>query len=141
MRLSKVLSFGISGLVLMAILVIAVFYLLKGENMHSPAPTVNVPDSPWVMAGTKGQGAALFASCASCHMADGSGRSDGSVPRLAGKSRQTIIHALNSFRDGTRYVPAMLPFARALTPEQVNLVADYIAQLPTPTLSAKETDQ
>ncbi len=133
----RVFTYSLVTLATLFLIAVAVFFALRGEDMHSPAPTVNVPDSPWIMADTKNaglnkRGAELFASCASCHMADGSGRADGTVPRLAGKSQQQIIQKLISFRDGSRYVPAMMPFARALKSEQVSEVARYISQLPTP---------
>ena len=103
------------------------------ERMDTPAPVAKLPDSPWVLKGMQDvAGAELYAACASCHMADASGRSDGMVPRLAGQLEKVLIHKLQKLRDGTITLPVMVPFARALTPAEITQVAHYIATLPSP---------
>lgn len=117
------------------------FYVLVGlffsmgcsERMDAPEPVAALPDSPWVLKGmTDVVGAELYAGCASCHMADGSGRNDGLVPRLAGQLEEVVIHKLQKLRDGTVTLPVMVPFARALRPAEITQVARYIATLPGP---------
>jgi cytochrome c553 len=115
-------------------LVIGVFFSIGcSERIDAPAPVAELPDSPWVLNEvTDVDDAELYAACASCHMADASGRSDGLVPRLAGQLEKVLIHKLQKLRDGTVTLPVMVPFARALTPVEVTQVAHYIATLPSP---------
>lgn len=107
------------------------------ERIEAPAPVAKLPDSPWVLDEvTDVAGAELYAACASCHMADATGRSDGLVPRLAGQLESVLIHKLQKLRDATVTLPVMIPFARALTPVEITQVAHYIATLPGPKIGA-----
>ena len=83
----------------------------------------------WVASEAGGE---VFASCASCHMADGSGWRDGQVPRLAGQRREVIERKLHALRDGRRDLPAMMPYARANTAEQSAAIASFLEDLPEP---------
>lgn len=98
------------------------------------SPSVaEVPESPWILQGFEDdEGAELYAGCASCHMADGSGRSDGLVPRIAGQNKQILIHKLQKLREGNVHLPVMLPFARALSNDELTRVAEFISALPSP---------
>ena len=115
-----------------------VFLLVMGcaDKMDAPPPVSNVPINPWVTQASVGLVAPdnrpveLFASCASCHMSDASGRSDGMVPRLAGQREKVLVHKLQNLRDGKVNLPVMLPFARALSNDEVIEVAHYISSLP-----------
>ena len=93
-------------------------------------PTAQVPADPW-QADIKPDhtGAKVYESCASCHMADAMGRKDGQVPRLAGQSTKVLIHKLEKLRAGSVTLPVMLPFARALSAQEVTLVSNYIATI------------
>lgn len=103
------------------------------ERLDAEPSVASMVKDPWILAGAEGDPAAtLFASCASCHMADGSGRPDGSIPRLAGQREEVLIHKLQAIRSGESWVPAMIPFARALTDDEVPQVARYLAALPVP---------
>tara|TARA_R110001592_G_scaffold57536_3_gene174646 strand:- start:2420 stop:3118 length:699 start_codon:yes stop_codon:yes gene_type:complete len=119
-------------LLLVSALIISAAYFVNGKVVSTSAPLAVIPESPWVIEGESGTlGAELYASCASCHMADGSGRSDGDVPRLAGQSQKVLVHKLQKLRDGSSYLPVMLPFARALSADEVLEVSRYIAGLST----------
>lgn len=97
------------------------------------APVADVPASPWIAAqGALDPAAEIFASCASCHMADGSGRAEGTVPRLAGQLESVLVHKLQKLQAGAVTLPVMQPYARSLTAGDVDAVAHYIAQLPVP---------
>lgn len=106
------------------------------ETIDSPPPFAAVPESPWIIEDSttnetqNATTAELFAACASCHMADGSGRHDGTVPRLAGQHHQILIHKLQKLRDGKVDLPVMTPFARALTDHELPQLAHYISALP-----------
>jgi len=71
-----------------------------------------------------------FAHCASCHLHDGSGRPDGSIPRLAGQRRAVLENKLYRLRAGTMHLPVMDPYARTLLPTEVTDIAIYLSQLP-----------
>ncbi len=101
-----------------------------------------VPDSadlrdPWVIPAiprnsTHEAGRQVFASCASCHLADAGGRPDGTIPRLAGQQTIILERRLQALRDGSRDLPVMTPFARALTNVETHQVAAYLSSLPRP---------
>lgn len=111
-----------------------------GSKMDAAQPVAKLPQSPWVMDKVADNSAAqLYAGCASCHMADGSGRSDGLVPRLAGQDKAVLINKLNKLRNDQVNLPVMVPFAKALSAEEVVTVAGYIATLPGEVESSSES--
>ena len=117
-------------LLFVSCLSIAIAYFVNGKVVSTSAPVAVLPVSPWVLDKTRDMaGAKIYAPCASCHMADGSGRSDGEVPRLAGQSEKVLVHKLQKLRDGSSYLPVMTPFARALTSEELLQVSRYMAGL------------
>jgi len=71
-----------------------------------------------------------YAHCASCHLHDGSGRPDGSIPRLAGQRRAVLENKLYRLRAGTMHLPVMDPYARTLLPREVDEIAIYLSRLP-----------
>lgn len=73
---------------------------------------------------------AAYAHCVSCHLHDGSGRPDGSIPRLAGQRRAVLENKLYRLRAGTMHLPVMDPYARTLLPNEVSEIASYLSQLP-----------
>lgn len=118
-------------LVLSGCLVVAAVYVVNGQSISAPPPFSTVPESPWMIENPRDEvGAQVYASCASCHLADGSGRRDGGVPSVAGQSETILRHKLQKLRDGSSYLPVMIPFARALTSEELEQVAHYMAELP-----------
>jgi cytochrome c553 len=78
-------------------------------------------------------GAAVFAACASCHLADAGGRPDGAIPRLAGQPAEILAAKLLNIRNDKVFLPVMAAFANSLAPEEVGAVAVYVAALPAPT--------
>lgn len=85
-----------------------------------------------------------YAHCASCHLHDGSGRPDGSIPRLAGQRRSVLENKLYLLRMGTLRLPVMEPYARTLAPDEIAEVAGYLSQLPEPSVTssgAKQRDE
>lgn len=73
---------------------------------------------------------AAYAHCASCHLHDGSGRPDGSIPRLAGQRRAVLENKLYRLRAGIARLPVMDPFVRTLASEEVAEIAGYLSALP-----------
>jgi cytochrome c553 len=78
------------------------------------------------------KGAGVYTFCASCHLADGGGRPDGAIPRLAGQRAEIVAAKLANIRSGHVFLPVMAAFANSLSPDEVTAVAAYIAALPQP---------
>lgn len=91
------------------------------DRTHSDADPWSHPSAP-----------AGWAPCASCHLADASGRPDGAIPHLAGQSETVLRHKLQRLRDGHTHLPVMLPFARAMTPTDLDELPRWLASLPPP---------
>lgn len=83
-----------------------------------------------------------YAHCASCHLHDGSGRPDGSIPRLNGQRRAVLQNKLYRLRSGMMRLPVMDPFARSLEPAEVEEIAVYLSGLPdTPGTASEATEE
>ena len=100
------------------------------------APIEDPPDT-FALPGDPGSerlraGKAAYEPCASCHHADGGGRPDGSIPRLAGQLPEILERQLGDLRAIDGMLPTMTPFARALSPAEVRDVARYLGSLPDP---------
>lgn len=66
-------------------------------------------------------------ACANCHGPDGGGRPG---PRVAGQKQQYIAAQLSAFRSGSRKNgPLMVPIVTAMSDEDINAAANYIAGL------------
>ncbi len=98
-----------------------------GVGLRDPWLAPAVPSDP-----TRAAGRLVFASCASCHLADGGGRTDGSIPRLAGQDAAILERRLRGLFDGSVYLPVMTPFARALSDMEIEQVSAYLSSLPRP---------
>lgn len=81
---------------------------------------------------------ASYAHCASCHLHDGSGRPDGSIPRLAGQRRSVLANKLDRLRTGTMRLSVMDPFARSLAPGEISEIAAYLSNMPAPTAAPRD---
>ncbi len=85
------------------------------------------------LAGDPVAGAASYRACAACHGADGSGRSDGTFPRLAGQHRSVIVKQLVDIQEGRRSNPVMEHFAETLIDgREIADLAAYVETLPRP---------
>jgi cytochrome c553 len=73
------------------------------------------------------RGAQLFSTCAACHGADGGGRADGVVPRLAGQHARVIIRQLVDYRYDKRRDPRMEPVAHTQSLRNAQAIADVAA--------------
>jgi cytochrome c553 len=79
------------------------------------------------------RGAAAYAVCTACHLADGAGRPDGNFPLLGGQHTTVLIKQLADIRSGQRDNPIMYPYATTLTdPQELADVAVYIQQMKPP---------
>ncbi|HYG91518.1 MAG TPA: c-type cytochrome [Azospirillum sp.] len=69
--------------------------------------------------------------CAACHGPDGK-EPQAEMPAVGGQKREYIALQIREIRDGIRkngMSESMVPFAQKLSDEQVDLVADYLAQV------------
>jgi cytochrome c553 len=104
-------------------------------ELPAPPDMTHPVIAPWSAAGSSEgypDGAEAYGSCASCHMADASGRPDGAIPRLAGQSSAVLAHKLRRLQRGETELPVMVPFARALGDEEIDGIARYLSTLPVP---------
>jgi cytochrome c553 len=97
------------------------------SDLRDPWTLSAVPEDPDLAAGQQ-----VFDSCASCHLADAGGRSDGTIPRLAGQNALILERRLSALLDDSVGLPVMTPFARALTASEIGQVAAYLSSLPRP---------
>lgn len=81
---------------------------------------------------------AAYAPCASCHLHDGSGRPDGSIPRLSGQRQSVLENKLHRLRSGMMRLPVMEPFARTLAPDDIAQIAKYLSELPEPSVPSPQ---
>lgn len=72
-------------------------------------------------------GMMLSNTCAACHGTDG--KSPGAIPSINGKSAGFISQALKDFRSGNRSSTVMGRHAKAYSDEEIQLIADYFANL------------
>lgn len=68
----------------------------------------------------------LAATCANCHGTGG--KAQGPLPSLAGQPKADVIRKMNEFRDGKRPATIMHQLAKGYTPEQIDLIAGWLAQ-------------
>lgn len=68
----------------------------------------------------------LAASCAQCHGTDGQGGGP-ATPRLAGRSRDELVSAMDAYRAGTRAGTVMPQIARGYTEAQLAQLATYFS--------------
>lgn len=105
---------------------------------------IGIKDYPWqAPAGEKSEalerkgdrkrGEELYALCRSCHLPSAGGRSDGSIPQLAGQHSSVLIKQMADIRVGLRDNPTMYPFAAVLTdPQDLADLAAYLEGLCIP---------
>jgi cytochrome c553 len=116
---------GTVGIAFVAVIAFVAWLALRGPSeaqskqiaavLQDPAP----PEEP-----------TAYSPCASCHLHDGSGRPDGSIPQLNAQRRAVLENKLHRLRLGTLHVPVMDPFARAMSAPEVSEVARYLSDLP-----------
>ncbi len=78
-------------------------------------------------------GKRVYEICATCHLPEGWGNSDGGYPQIAGQHQSVLVKQLLDIRSGFRENPAMYPFVQERTMGGYQDMADvvaYIARLP-----------
>lgn len=77
-------------------------------------------------------GEALFKTCASCHGLKGEKEALGKSQVITGWDKNRVIKALNGYKDGSYggvMKNLMKPHVETKTPEQIEVLADYISKL------------
>ena len=116
---------AVLALIIVVVVVSLTCFMTRGPSEAQAARIAAVlessvpPDEP-----------AAYAHCASCHLHDGMGRPDGSIPRLAGQRRAVLENKLHRLRAGITRLPVMDPFARTLASKEVTEIAEYLSALP-----------
>ena len=69
----------------------------------------------------------MAASCAICHGTNGV--SPGGMPQLAGQSAETLARHMREFRDGKRPATIMHQITKGYSPEQLEAISQYFANV------------
>lgn len=85
------------------------------------------------------RGKLAYRVCQGCHKADGSGRTDGTYPQLAGQHATVLIKQMADVREGRRENPKMFPFAgkHAVDMQEIADISVYLQSLPLPSGNGK----
>jgi cytochrome c553 len=70
------------------------------------------------------RGAQLAAMCAACHRLDG--RDEG-IPTIIALDPKELVETMEAFRSGKRVSQIMNVVARSLSPDEIVILADYLA--------------
>ena len=76
-------------------------------------------------------GLAIYRSCAMCHLPEGWGLSNGSVPQIAGQHHRVVIKQLADIRAGNRDTLLMAPYASVDSIGGAQAVADVAGYIDT----------
>lgn len=81
------------------------------------------------LSGDAKRGEQAYRACRGCHKVDGTGRLDGSYPRLTGQHAMVIIKQVTDTRAGIRSNAKMLPFANqhAVTLQEIADIATFLS--------------
>jgi sulfide dehydrogenase cytochrome subunit len=76
----------------------------------------------------RARGEALADGCTSCHGIRGA--SQGYIPSINHMSRAVFVRAMTEYRNQQRSATIMNRIARAYSPEEIELLADYFSESP-----------
>jgi len=82
-------------------------------------------------------GLEIYRSCAGCHLPEGWGLSNGSVPQIAGQHHNVVIKQLADIRAGNRDAFLMLPYASLESIGGTQAVADVAGYIDTLEISVE----
>jgi cytochrome c553 len=121
----------------------ACFHLLDIPE-EAPAPKVTAPtreeleqravreiEKALALEPDVARGLEIYRECAACHMPEGFGLSNGSVPQIAGQHRVVLIKQLADIRAGYRDAVLMAPYASVESIGGAQAVADVTAYIDT----------
>ncbi len=127
-------AYGFAGLAVLAVAAAAAIAQTTAVPVPEAAPVVAAPLDVSATAelskakpGDAKTGATKAAACAACHGLDGNATDPTLYPRIAGQSERYIAHQLALFKSGERANAIMLPYATALTAQDMRDVGAYFA--------------
>lgn len=103
---------------------------VKQEVVQTNQPKVEEAKSEVVVASNDGE--TLFKTCTSCHGTKGEKEALGKSQVIAGWDKDRVVKALNGYKDGTYggvMKGIMKPHVETKTPEQIEILANYISKL------------
>ena len=109
--------------------------------MRGPSPAQSARIAAVLQSTAPPDEPAAYAHCASCHLHDGSGRPDGSIPRLTRQRRSVLENKLYRLRAGIMRLPVMDAFARTLAPKEITEIAGYLSGLPELTVTPSDATE
>jgi cytochrome c553 len=74
-------------------------------------------------------GEEVYEVCSACHLKDGMGRPDGTLPVVSGQHARVLVKQMIDIRTGHRDNPTMFPFAQSMTPQEIADSGAYMATL------------
>jgi cytochrome c553 len=86
-----------------------------------------------------GRGKTAYEVCEGCHRKDGSGRANGTYPRLAGQHARVVVKQMVDIRSGRRHNPDMAPLVAepVLSLQDMADIAAYVQGLPVSAQNGK----
>lgn len=99
--------------------------------IHTWNPRGGEQDEALILAPNVDNGRKIYKICATCHLPEGWGPQDGTIPQIAGQHYEVIIKQLADIRAWNRDNPTMYPYAqleRIGGPQAVADVAAYIEE-------------
>lgn len=132
-------AYGFAGLAVLAVAAAAAIAQTTATPVPETAPVQTAPlDQSAIteLAKAKGgdakAGASKAGACAACHGLDGNATADPTLyPRLAGQSERFIATQLALYKSGQRANAIMMPFASALSAQDMRDIGAYFATLPS----------
>ena len=113
---------------------LALCFALTSASAWAGVPAATGGADPLKLKGDAKHGAEVFEVCSACHLANGIGRPDGTLPVIAGQHTAVLIKQMVDILSGRRDNPTMFPFAQTMTPQDM---ADSAAYMHTLKLSPK----
>lgn len=74
-------------------------------------------------------GEEAYEVCSACHLSDGMGRPDGTLPIVSGQHAKVLVKQMIDIRTGRRDNPTMFPFAQGMNPQEIADAGAYMATL------------
>jgi cytochrome c553 len=108
-------------------LALALALVSSGAFAVPPAPTEKT--DVLKLKGDAKAGEEAYEVCSACHLADGMGRPDGSLPVVSGQHAKVLVKQITDIRAGLREAPTMHPFALSMTPQDIVDTAAYMSSL------------
>jgi cytochrome subunit of sulfide dehydrogenase len=104
--------------------------LAAAQQPATPAATAPVPPPPPAFAASDLSAAgvrALASNCAACHGTQGKSQPGAAVPGLAGRPKESLVIAMQEFKDGKRTATLMHQIAKGYSAEEIAAMGDYFA--------------